>query len=71
MTGVVKDLMKGGADLNLQNKVCQIHDAKCFNLQDHHEIICTSHSLQYWYVRMLVCIFLWNTICNKNQQLIM
>ena len=22
-TGVVKDLMKGGADLNLQNKVCQ------------------------------------------------
>ena len=23
MTGVVKELMKGGADLNLQNKVCQ------------------------------------------------
>ena len=22
-TGVVKDLVKGGADLNLQNKVCQ------------------------------------------------
>ena len=22
-TGVVKELMKGGADLNLQNKVCQ------------------------------------------------
>ena len=22
-TGVVEDLMKGGADLNLQNKVCQ------------------------------------------------
>ena len=23
MTGVVKELVKGGADLNLQNKVCQ------------------------------------------------
>ena len=23
MTGVVKKLVKGGADLNLQNKVCQ------------------------------------------------
>ena len=23
MTGVVKDLVKGGADLNLQNNVCQ------------------------------------------------
>ena len=26
MTGVIKELMKGGAALNLQNKVCNVHE---------------------------------------------
>ena len=35
MTGVVEELMKGGVDLNLQNKVCQYECTKVHNPRHH------------------------------------